>query len=35
MEVEEEPEIRRGEFQQQVGAVNVLQSTASALEFFS
>jgi hypothetical protein len=34
MEAEDEPEIRWGEFQQQVGAVNILQSTASALEFF-
>jgi hypothetical protein len=35
MEAEDEPEIRRGEFQQQVGAVNIPQSTASALAFFS
>jgi hypothetical protein len=34
MEAEDEPEIRWGEFQQQVGAVNILQSAASALEFF-
>jgi hypothetical protein len=34
MEVEDEPEICQGEFQQQVDAVNILQSAASALEFF-
>ena len=34
IEAEEEPQIRRGEFQQQVGAVNILQGSASALDFF-
>ena len=34
MEAVEEPEARRGDFRQQVGAVNILQSAASALEFF-
>ena len=34
MEAVEEPEVRWGEIQQQVGAVNILQSAASALEFF-
>ena len=33
MEAVEEPEVRRGEFRQQVGAVNILQSAASALDF--